>query len=412
VRKYSIFEKKDRSPVNAQIAQLYAISQKKTRRIVGLMSGTSLDGLDVALCVLSGNGPQTQAAVTQFRTVPYDADFKSDIRAVFAKREIDFQQLVLLHAKVAERHAAIVLDSLQQWGVPTDEVDLIASHGQTVFHAPKVLHGLPDEPNATLQIGDGDHIARRTGIITVSDFRQKHVAAGGEGAPLALYGDYFLLSKRGEERFLLNIGGIANFTYLPADGDPSRAFATDTGPGNTLLDNFAQRLFGVAYDADARLASRGRVVDGLLDTLRADAFFGKNFPKTIGPEHFSPAWVDAALDALPKGFQNPYDIMATLTALTAETIADALLRTSAESSKPCLYLSGGGAHNPLITKLLQEKLPDWPIRPMQEIGVDGDAKEALLFALLANEAVAGNYAPGERLGGIPLVAFGKISFPN
>jgi anhydro-N-acetylmuramic acid kinase len=276
------------------------------------------------------------------------------------------------------------------------------------------LHGLPDNPNATLQIGDGDHLARRTGIITISDFRQKHLAAGGEGAPLALYGDYFLFSKKGENRFLLNIGGIANFTYLPADGDTTKAFATDTGPGNTLLDAFARAFFGVAFDENALLAKAGRVDERLLDLLKSDPFFTKPFPKTTGPELFSPDWVRAAIGQLPKGNPNPYDVMATLTRLTADTIVDAL-GNAPQSPIPnpqSLYLSGGGAHNPLIIQYLKEKLPGWKIKPMKALGVDGDAKEAVLFAVLANETVAGNAPEGAMLGGIPLVGMGKVSFPG
>ena len=394
------------------IEQLSAISEKPTRSIIGLMSGTSLDGLDVALCRFTGSGEQTRVKVTHFATLPYDEAFKSEIRRVFARKEIDFQHFTLLNVLTAEQHADMINQCLTEWKIPAEEVDLIASHGQTVFHAPRVFHGLPDYPNATLQIGDGDHIALRTGIITISDFRQKHVAAGGEGAPLALYGDYFLFSKKGEDRFLLNIGGIANFTYLPGDGDTTRAFATDTGPGNTLLDVFALKLFGVPFDEDARIASNGRIDTLLLEILKREPFFEKPFPKTIGPELFSENWVQSALQQLPKGNINPYDLMATLTRLSAETIAEGLLRETDTQGAKTVFLSGGGAHNPLLLKYLSEILPEWTMLPMEKLGVHGDAKEAVLFAALANETVAGTTANGAMLGGIPLVGMGKISFPG
>lgn len=397
--------------MKSHVLQLSAIARKRRRRIIGLMSGTSLDGLDVAMCDFSGAGSQTRVQVLEFKTLPYDEHFKSEIRRVFAKKEIDFQHLTLLNVLVAELHAALVNQCLAEWKIPTAEVDLLASHGQTVFHAPRVLHGLPDYPNATLQIGDGDHLARRTGIITISDFRQKHLAAGGEGAPLALYGDYFLFSKKGEDRFLLNIGGIANFTFLPGDGAPANAFATDTGPGNTLLDAFARALFGVPFDENALLAKAGRVDERLLDIFKSEPYFQKPFPKTTGPELFSPEWVQAAFRQLPKGKPNPYDLMATLTRLTADTIVEALNQVKF-AGKPALYLSGGGAHNPLIVKYLKEKLPGWKMKPMKVLGVDGDAKEAVLFAVLANETVAGSASEGEKLGGIPLVGMGKVSFPG
>ncbi|MEO6039912.1 MAG: anhydro-N-acetylmuramic acid kinase [Saprospiraceae bacterium] len=395
------------------VQRLAALAGQPVRRIIGLMSGTSLDGLDVVLCNCSGSGTQTRVAVERFMTVPYDEAFKTEIRRVFAKKEVEFQHLTLLNVVVAERQAAIVLDCLRQWQVAAHDVDLIASHGQTVFHAPRIFHGLAGYPNATLQIGDGDHLAVRTGILTISDFRQKHLAAGGEGAPLALYGDYFLFSQAGEDRFLLNLGGIANFTFLPGDSDPAKAFATDTGPGNTLLDAFARALFDVAYDADALLASAGMVEPGLLDQLYSDAFFAASFPKTSGPEYFNAAWVETALRQLPKGHNNPYNLLATLTKLTADTVAGALLRVPLTVGRPALYISGGGAHNPLIRKYLQENLPDWPIHTMDMLGIDGDAKEAVLFAVLANETVAGSNSLGkQRLGGLPLVGMGKISFPS
>lgn len=383
------------------------------------MSGTSLDGLDVALCDFTGAGKRSRVKVLQFETLPYDEDFKSEIRRVFAQKEIDFQHLTLLNVLIAERHAALVNQCLEKWNIKAEEVDLLASHGQTVFHAPRVFHGLQNYPNATLQIGDGDHLAVRTGIITVSDFRQKHLAAGGEGAPLALYGDYFLFSKKGEDRYLLNIGGIANFTYLPGNQDSAQAFATDTGPGNTLLDAFAREYFGVSFDDDARLASNGRVDELLLEILKAEPFFAKPFPKTSGPELFSKDWAKAAIAQLPKGNPNPYDVMATLTKLTADTISAAILSNQpflpAGRQSPInqsLYLSGGGAHNPLIIKHLQKNLPGFKIHPMQILGIDGDAKEAVLFAVLANETVAGRVGQGEYLGGIPLVGMGKVSFPG
>ena len=405
--------------MKCHIIQLDKIARKRSRLIIGLMSGTSLDGLDVALCAFQGSGQQVKVNVLQFETIAYDEPFKAEVRRVFALKEIDFQHLVLLNVLVAERHAASVNQCLAKWNVKPEEVDLIASHGQTVFHAPRVFHGLSDYPNATLQIGDGDHFAVRTGIITVSDFRQKHLAVGGEGAPLALYGDYYLFSKKGEDRFLLNIGGIANFTYLPADQDPAKAFATDTGPGNTLLDAFARELFGVSYDEGARLASKGRVDERLLELLKSELFFARPLPKTIGPELFSIAWAKVALAQLPKGNPNPFDVMATLTRLTADIIAEAILSVKLTPSKhgevsprKSVYLSGGGAHNPLIISFLKEKLPGYKIQAMQKLGIDGDAKEAVLFAVLANETVAGRVGAAGELGGIPLVGMGKISFPG
>jgi anhydro-N-acetylmuramic acid kinase len=396
--------------MKTHLLHLASLSRKRTRLILGLMSGTSLDGLDLALCACTGSGLRTRVQILRFATIPYDEPFKASIREVFAKRQVDLQHLTLLNVVIAERHAAIINQCLKDWNVDPATVDLIASHGQTVFHAPRIFHGLPDYPNATLQLGDGDHLARRTGIITLCDFRQKHLAAGGEGAPLALYGDYLLFSKKGQNRFLLNIGGIANFTFLPADG--IGAFATDTGPGNTLIDAFARSLFEVDYDRDALLAAAGRVDEQLLGLLKSDAFFDKPFPKTTGPEQFSPAWAQVAFNQQAKGRPNPYDLMATLTRLTADTIADAVLKIETGPGPRKVFVSGGGAHNPLLLKWLKERLKGFTFSPMARLGIDGDAKEAVLFAVLANETVAGAQPEWMKPGDLPAISMGKICLPG
>ncbi|MCK7557112.1 anhydro-N-acetylmuramic acid kinase [Chitinophaga sedimenti] len=182
--------------MNKQIAQLYHIAGKSERFIIGLMSGTSVDGLDVALCRFVGTGMDTQTELLDFETVSYGEDYKNEIASVFSKKQVDLEKLTLLNGWVAQQHAAIILQCLRKWNRQPAEIDLVASHGQTIFHAPKSLHKQAKFGNATLQIGDGDHMAGSTGIITLSDFRQKHIAAGGEGAPLAAYGDYLIFSKK------------------------------------------------------------------------------------------------------------------------------------------------------------------------------------------------------------------------
>jgi anhydro-N-acetylmuramic acid kinase len=396
--------------MNRNLQQLFTIAQKPVRRIIGLMSGTSLDGLDVALCAVSGSGMDTKVTLEHFDTVPYPATVKAEIRKVFARETVNFQQLCLLHPWLANLHAAWILECLEKWGVQPHEVDLIASHGQTVYHSPKILHQLADFPNATLQIVDGDHIAVKTGIITLSDFRQKHIAAGGEGAPLALYGDYCLFSKAGEDRIMLNMGGIANFTFLPGDLQPGGVFVTDTGPGNTLLDAFARAYFQVEYDKDALFAKEGDVNDALLQALKEDAFFKESFPRTTGPELFSSTYVTKAQVVSNTIHLSPYDLMATLTRFSADTISDALKSVLQEEKDYAVYISGGGAHNPLLVAWIKEQLPRLQIHTTSELGIAGDAKEAVLFAILANEAINGE---GIDFGkpGMPAITMGKLSFP-
>ncbi|OMP75409.1 MULTISPECIES: anhydro-N-acetylmuramic acid kinase [unclassified Chitinophaga] len=393
--------------MNSNLQRLFTITQKPVRRIIGLMSGTSLDGLDVALCAISGSGMDTKVVLEQFETVPYPIEVKDEIRKIFAKETISFQQLCLLNPWIANHHAAWILQCLQQWNIDPSAVDLIASHGQTVYHSPKILHQQAAFPNATLQIGDGDHIAVKTGIITLSDFRQKHIAAGGEGAPLALYGDYCLFSQEGEDRIMLNMGGIANFTFLPGSLDANKVFVTDTGPGNTLLDAFARHYFQKEYDEDAQFAKQGTVNEKLLAALKENSFFKEGFPRTTGPELFSKEYVLKAQQGIEV---NPFDVMATLTQFSADTITDALLSVLDADRSYAVYMSGGGAHNPLLVGLIKARMPHLRINTTSELGIAGDAKEAVLFAILANEAVMGE---GINFGkpGMPAITMGKYSFP-
>lgn len=402
--------------MNVNLELLYKIAQKPTRMIIGLMSGTSMDGLDVALCEVSGAGENTKVALLKFDTVEYSEEIKTEIQKVFAKQNIDFHNLVLLNEWIGILHANMVLNCLENWNVSSHDVDLIASHGQTVLHLPKILHQQEKFPNGTLQIGDGDHIAVKTGITTLSDFRQKHIAAGGEGAPLAVYGDYFIFGKKGENRIMLNMGGIANFTYLPSNMNPEEVFVTDTGTGNTLIDA-CTRLFypGKSYDKDAEIAKLGVVNQSLLETLKADEFFKDSFPKTTGPELFNIEYVrKAQAKSNTKNISVP-DLLATLTRFSAVTIAEAIkyavANTKYDLENFSIYMSGGGTHNPLLVSWLKELLP-CHFFTTDELGISGDAKEAVLFAVLANETISGGGSDFGTRKGIPSVSMGKISFPN
>ena len=402
--------------MNVNIQKLFTIAQKKTRSIIGLMSGTSLDGLDVAFCKISNSGENTAVELVDFETISYSTEFKDQIRKVFTKKKIVFQDLVLLNEIIGTVHGEMVLECLEKWNITTDEVDVIASHGQTVFHAPKNLHQLEGYPNATLQIGDGDHIAVKTGIITISDFRQKHVAAGGEGAPLAVYGDYFLFGQKDENRIMLNIGGISNFTFLPANRNPSQIIVTDTGTGNTLIDNFVKMYFlEKAFDKDAEIAKKGTVNQGLLLSLKADDFFKNKFPKSTGQELFSVEYVENALKKSNCKNISIEDLLATLTRFTAETIADAvkinMININQNLKEITIYASGGGVHNPLLMQWLTELLP-CKFRNINDLGFSVDAKEAVLFAILANETLAGGNSQFDLKNGIPSVCMGKISMPR
>lgn len=403
--------------MNRNWQKCFEIINKPERLIIGLMSGTSLDGLDIALCAISGSGAETKVRLLEFKTVGYTNEFKAEVKSIFSRRDADLQMVCLMNEKIGLIHAEMILGAISSWRMKPEDIDIIASHGQTIFHAPASLHGLPGYPNATLQIGDGDHIAVKTGIITISDFRQKHIAAGGEGAPLAVYGDYLYFSRKGEDRVMLNIGGIANFTYLPADNDASKVFSTDVGPGNTMMDQFVQKHYkGMYYDQDAALARAGVINQALLDELMNSPFLKSGFPKTTGPELFNLYYLEQAqLRSHTSGngvvVLSNEDVLATLSAFSADVIVEAITRCFGEDAAPKVYLSGGGMHNPLLVDRLKLRLSRATFFSTDDLGINPDAKEAVLFALLANETlVGGSVKYGEREG-IPSTTMGKICLP-
>jgi anhydro-N-acetylmuramic acid kinase len=398
--------------MNTQIQKLYTKAAKSERLIIGLMSGTSMDGLDIALCSVKGSGAATDIQVLKFKTGDYTDDFRAKIKAIFSKKEVDLQLVCLMNEHIANVHAELINNALGEWGYKNEDIDFIASHGQTIFHAPKSLHQLADYPNGTLQIGDGDHIALKTGIITLSDFRQKHLAAGGEGAPLAVYGDYLMFSKAGEDRVMLNIGGIANFTYLPGSTDASEIFSTDVGPGNTLMDQYMQKYFNKFYDKNAAVSMAGNLNQQLLSALLDCDFFDLDFPKTTGPELFNLDYLIKAQEQSSTTDLDAADVMATLCHFSAETIAHAIKRCFGDAAKAEIFMSGGGMHNPLLVQLLQSKLPSCNFLTTDDLNINPDAKEAVLFVVLANETLCGKPINFGDRKGVPSVCMGKISLPE
>ena len=399
--------------MHQNIQNLVKVASKPERMVIGLMSGTSMDGLDIALCLIKGAGRDTKFELKAFTTIDYTNDFKEKILSIFSKEMVALETLCLLNAWVGKQHGKMVLDALASWKIALERVDMIASHGQTIYHAPKSLHPNSEYDPATLQIGDGDHIAVTTGILTLSDFRQKHLAAGGEGAPLAVYGDYLLCSHPTENRLLLNMGGIANFTYLAAGCSLDQVFSTDTGTGNTLMDAYTRTFFAPkAYDQDGAIAAAGKINAALLSELKAHSFFSLDLPKTIGPELFNLEFLAKAQKASHTVDLSKEDVMATLNRFSAETIADCIQSSIPAGTKFNMYSSGGGMHNPVLMGHLTSLLPDATLYSSDILGINPDAKEAILFALLANEAVAGTalFAGGHATK-IP-ITMGKISFPT
>jgi anhydro-N-acetylmuramic acid kinase len=399
--------------MNANWKKIVEMIEKPERLIIGLMSGTSMDGLDIALCAVAGSGIETKIRLLEFKTVSYTAAFKAEVKSIFSRRDADLQMVCLMNEKIGLLHAEMILEAIASWGMKPSAIDVIASHGQTIFHAPRSLHGLSDYPNATLQIGDGDHIAVKTGIITIADFRQKHIAAGGEGAPLAVYGDYLLFSKKGENRIMLNIGGIANFTYLPGDHDASKVFSTDVGPGNTLMDQFVQKNYpGLYFDENATISTAGTVSAALLDQLMESEFLKAGFPKTTGPELFNLGYLKNAQEKSGTTTLGKEDVMATLCLFSATVIIQAVEKCFGKEKTPFVYISGGGMHNPLLLQYLKQGLSKAKFFSTSDLAINPDAKEAVLFAILANETLVGDQTNFGDREGVPSVQMGKVCLPK
>lgn len=390
--------------MNASINLLSQTAAKKSKLIIGLMSGTSLDGLDIALCEIKGSSRETELKLLEFKTIAFPDGLSEKLKKVVSVETISARELTILNTLLGDYHGQLVLNALDEWQTDTARIDCIASHGQSIYHAPALQNQRESLPNATLQMGDGDHIAHKTGILTISDFRQKHTAAGGEGAPMVSLVDELLFRDETENRILLNIGGIANFTCLPAYENSTKVITTDTGPGNTLINKAAQIFFNKPFDKNGNIAKGGSVRTELLNELVNQPFFKADAPKSTGPELFNMDWVKAVQAKTSTENIPGDDLIATLTDLTAQTIAEAIKKAC--GNETAIYLSGGGMHNGHLIGRLENILRQ-KTHSFEEMGFNPDAKEAACFAVLANEMLSGK--PFTLNG--KAVNFGKISLP-
>lgn len=356
-------------------------------RVIGLMSGTSADGIDAALCEIEGAPPRLQARLLQGLTTPYDASQRERILAACRPESSRVDALCRLHFALGEWLAEAALRVVAAAGLHPGDVDLIGSHGQTVWHDVDAAGGV----TATLQLGEAAVIAERTGITTISNLRARDVAAGGQGAPLTATADWLLLRHERHWRAVQNIGGIANATFLPPlalrDAPP---LAFDTGPGNALIDGAVAALSEgrLTYDRDGAWAAHGEVCEAWLAELLAHPYFDRKPPKTTGRELFGQSQA-LTLVAHGRTLGLPAeDILATLTALTAASIADAY-RRYAPAPVIEMIVGGGGWHNATLMAMLRQRLPAVVIHSHQAVGLDGDLKEALAFAVLAYETWRG-----------------------
>ena len=382
--------------------RLQRIAQKRSKLVLGLMSGTSADGIDAALVLIRDHGLQTRVETVAHTTVPYSPRLRE---AVLALSRGSVEDLCRMNFVLGERFAEAGLALLREAQVESGEVDLVGSHGQTVCHVPRSQGDVA----SSLQIAEADVIAERLGIPVISDFRTRDIAAGGAGAPLSAYVDYLLFHEERTPRALLNLGGIANVTVVTDLIE--EVFAFDTGPANMPLDEAVRILTNgkQQYDRQGRMAAKGRVDENLLQKLLAHPYFNLPVPKTTGRETFGRDYVLPLLRA--KGNNRGIDVLATLTALSAHSIHRAIRDHVLPRAKPTeILVSGGGVHNLTLMNHLCKLFGPHRVLPLGDVGHDPDAKEAMIFAVLANETIHGipNNLPGATGARWPTV-LGKIS---
>lgn len=390
---------------------------KEVRHVVGMMSGTSVDGVDAALVEISGTDSEPKVKLLAFENKPYPPQVREKIFSLFTPANATVDKVGYMNFLLGEIYAKSALSVIEKAGMKPEEIDVIGSHGQTIWHAP-----IPESPDGipvayTVQIGEGSVIAERTGILTVSDFRVADMAAGGQGAPLVPFSEYLLYRREKETILLQNIGGIGNMTVMPAGAKPRDVFAFDTGPGNMIIDAVISAVTGgeKTYDAGGETAAKGKVCNALLDILKEEPYYRQPLPKTTGREHFGVQYTEKILGWWKENPIPVEDLLATVTDLTAYSIADAYERYVLPKYRASeIVVGGGGSYNATLLRFMKERFAPHgvAVRTQEDLGLSSDAKEAVAFALMADCCMRGraNTLPSVTGAEHPAV-MGKISQP-
>lgn len=365
---------------------------------IGLMSGTSADGIGAALVSIEGSGLSTKVKMLKFLTLDYPKEMKQLILECCSENA-PLGKVAYLNFLLGHYFADAALSVARAANVAIEDISFIGSHGQTIYHHPKRREGFGISTGYTLQVGEPSVIAQKTGVMTIADFRAADIAVGGEGAPLIPYAD-MILFKADYNRIALNIGVIANITVLPAKGE---IFAFDTGPGNMLIDEAVRRITKGKnhFDKDGEIANKGKVSKAILDSLMKHPFVLRQPPKATGREDFGKHFIDKNFEKVDN------ELIATLTAFTANSIAFNIKKFAFKDKPKEVIVSGGGVHNKALMAMLAKELEGIEVMSSSKLGIDPDAKEAVGFAILANETLAGNKA-NIATGAKKKVILGKI----
>ncbi len=391
--------------------QLRDILEKPSRLVIGLMSGTSADGVDAALVEIKGCGVSTEVQLREFVTVPFETEVRDRILALARGSVGGSHELCLMSFLLGKLYVSACEMVCIAAGIDKPDIDLIGSHGQTLWHIPRSESYLGAELTGTLQIGEASLLNEAFGCPVASDFRVRDIAAGGQGAPLVPYTEYLLFRSDSETVALQNIGGIGNITLLPKGCSLDEVTAFDTGPGNMIIDALVSRFTDgkLSYDEDGRLAAQGTVCHELLARMLDDDYLYAEPPKTTGRERYGDAYVNLLAARAAELKLSLYDSIATATRFTAECVRLGMERFCRLRPQK-LIVGGGGSRNPVLMDFLRCSLPDVRVLTNEDIGLNGDAKEAVAFAVLANECAHGlcSNAPAATGASHPVV-LGKLS---
>jgi anhydro-N-acetylmuramic acid kinase len=352
---------------------------------IGIMSGTSLDGIDVQMALIEGSFSQTKIKPLHFLHIPYESSLKNKIKDVIEEKNLNLENITSLHFELGEAYADACIKLCETYKIKLNEIDFISCHGQTVWHIPKSIdHKTP----STLQLGEGAIIRERLKTTVVNNFRSADIAVGGEGAPLVPFADYILFRCSNKTRLILNIGGISNVTVLPKNGSLNDVIAFDIGPGNMMIDAMSKLFFNLDYDDQGNIAKKGSIIKPLLTKLLSHSFFNIKPPRSTGREMFGHQYINEIVK--PFYAHSPYDLICTLTHFTAITIRDAIDQFVLPShSVDELILCGGGSYNEFLLELIKTYIKPIKVIKLESLGFNGHAKEALAFIILAHHTLLG-----------------------
>ena len=378
--------------------RLEELFKKDTKLVIGLMSGTSVDGIDVVLIRVTGNGTDTKFEQLAFETYPFPEGMKELVLKNSIKDTSNVEDICRLNMLYPQLYAEAIFKLCEKAKIDISEVDLIGNHGQTIHHLPKTYEMFGHSVRSTLQISDTSALAKLTGVVTVGNFRNADMAFDGQGAPLVPYFDYIIFSSKEKSRGLLNIGGISNMTVLPKNCTVKDVLAFDTGPGNMIIDGLMKKFYNRAYDQDGEIAEIGELNEKLFEFMKSHEYYFIKPPKSTGREVFGEKYIEKILEL--SGDISKEDIIRTVTEITAYAVYfnyDKYMRSETEIEE--LLVSGGGAHNKFMVTLLQKYFGKAKVMKIEEYGYSSDAKEAICFAILANETISGNSANVPRTTG-------------